>query len=311
MRKGIMTGARASSDDLNEIGRTITVDEIAELARRAEGLGYDTLWMANVFSLDAIMTLGIAARESNSIEVGTNVVPTYPRHPTAIAQQAVTAAAAGNNRFTLGIGLAHKMIIEDCLGMSYDKPARHMEEYLEVLAPLLRGEIVNYDGEQYRVHGISTGAAGADAVPLVIAALGERMLTLAGRYTDGTTTWMVGLKTLENHIIPTMHKAAAAAGRPQPRTIAGFPILLTEKPDEVRQMLATGLAVYGALPSYRAMLDREGLGGPEELAILGDEAVLTEAISSLREAGVTDFNAAIPEIDDASFNRTLEFIATV
>ena len=150
-----------------------------------------------------------------------------------------------------------------------------------------------------------------DGPAAVIAALGERMLTLAGRYTDGTTTWMVGLKTLENHIIPTMHKAAAAAGRPQPRTIAGFPILLTEKPDEVRQMLATGLAVYGALPSYRAMLDREGLGGPEELAILGDEAVLTEAISSLREAGVTDFNAAIPEIDDASFNRTLEFIATV
>ncbi len=311
MRKGLMTGTRSTSDDINAIGRTITIDEIAGLARRAEDLGYDTLWMANVFSLDAIMTLAIAARESSRIEVGTNVTPTYPRHPTAMAQQAVTAAAACNNRFTLGIGLAHKIVIEDALGMSYDRPARHMAEYLEVLTPLLRGEVVNHDGESYHVHGLSAGAAGAEDVPLVIAALGERMLKLAGHYTDGTTTWMVGLKTLEQHIIPTMGAAAEAAGRPQPRTIAGFPILLTNEPDNVRAKLSQGLAVYGALPSYRAMLDREGLNGPEDLAILGDEATLREAVGSLRDVGVTDFNAAIPEIDEASYNRTMEFIATL
>lgn len=311
MRKGLMTGTRSSGDDVNQIGRDITVDEISELARRAETLGYDSLWMANVFSLDAIMTLAIAARESKSIEVGTAVTPTYPRHPTAIAQQAVTAAAACNNRFTLGIGLAHKIMVEDALGMSYAKPAKHMREYLEVLMPLLRGEIVNYDGDEFSVHGLSVGAAGAKEVPVIVAALGERMLKLAGKHTAGTTTWMVGPKTLETHIIPTISAAATAAGRAAPRVIAGFPILLTDEVEAVKQKLAAGLAVYGMLPSYRAMLDREGLSNPEDMAIVGDEKNLRDAFNRMRDLGVTDFNAAIPEIDKASYDRTVEFVASL
>lgn len=308
MKLGIMTGARPSGTNVNEIGRTMTVDEIVGLTQRAEAAGLDTVWMANVFALDAIMTMALAGRETSRIEVGTAVTPTYPRHPTAIAQQAVTAAAMSGNRFTLGIGLAHKVMVEDTLGISFAKPAKHMKEYLEVLAPLLRGETVEYTGQQYAVHGLSVGAAGADTVPLVVAALGERMLELAGRYTAGTITWMVGPSTLENHIVPRLTRSADAGA--SPRVIAGFPIVLTDDPDGARETIAKALAVYGQLPSYRAMLEREGLSSPAELAIVGDEAALRAGLARARDAGATDFNAAIAEVDGGAFERTFEFLAS-
>lgn len=311
MKFGIMTGARAASSDVNAIGRSVTIDEVVALAQRAEAAGFANVWMANVFALDAIMTMAIAGRATRTIEVGTAVTPTYPRHPTAIAQQAVTAAAASGNRFVLGIGLAHKVMIEDALGISFAKPARHMKEYLEVLAPLLRGEVVHYEGEQYCVRGLSVGAAGAGEVPLIVAALGEQMLKLTGRLASGTITWMAGPRTLEGHIIPTLSDAAAEAGRPTPRVIAGFPIVLTNRPDEARAQIGKALAVYGDLPSYRAMLDREGVANPADLAIVGDEATLRAGIARVRDAGATDFNAAIAEVDPGAFDRTFDFLASL
>jgi len=311
MRMGIMTGARSASSDVNAIGRSVTIDEVVALAQRAEAAGFANVWMANVFALDAIMTMAIAGRATKTIQVGTAVTPTYPRHPIAIAQQAVTAAAASGNRFVLGIGLAHKVMIEDALGISFAQPARHMKEYLEVLAPLLRGEVVHYEGEQYCVRGLSVGAAGAGEVPLIVAALGEQLLKLTGRHAAGTITWMVGPRTLEQHIIPTLATAARAAARPTPRVIAGFPIVLTDKPDEARALIGKALAVYGELPSYRAMLDREGVANPAELALVGDEATLRAGLARVRDAGATDFNAAIAEVDPGAFDRTFEFLASL
>lgn len=310
MKLGIMTGGRPTNDNVNEIGRTHTIEEIVGLAKRAEDAGLDTVWMANVFSLDAIMTMAMAGHATSRIEVGTAVTPTYPRHPTAIAQQAVTAAAAAGNRFTLGIGLAHKVMVEDALGISFAKPAAHMKEYLAVLEPLLAGETVNYSGQQYSVTGISVGAAGAESVPLIVAALGDRMLELAGRHTSGTITWMVGPNTLRDHIIPKITESANKAGRAAPRVIAGAPIVLTDDPDGARAKIDRGLAVYGQLPSYRAMMDREGVSSPAELAIVGDEQALREGLARIRDAGATDFNAAIAEVDSGAFDRTFDFLAS-
>ena len=310
MKLGIMTGGRPTNDNVNEIGRTHTIEEIVGLAKRAEDAGLDTVWMANVFSLDAIMTMAMAGHATSRIEVGTAVTPTYPRHPTAIAQQAVTAAAAAGNRFTLGIGLAHKVMVEDALGISFAKPAAHMKEYLAVLEPLLAGETVNYSGQQYSVTGISVGAAGAESVPLIVAALGDRMLELAGRHTSGTITWMVGPSTLGDHIIPKITESANKAGRAAPRVIAGAPIVLTDDPDGARTKIDRGLAVYGQLPSYRAMMDREGVSSPAELAIVGDEQALREGLARIRDAGATDFNAAIAEVDSGAFDRTFDFLAS-
>ena len=302
MRIGVMLGATGGDGG---------IDAVVAAARRVEAAGLDNLWMANIFSFDAISTLSIIGREVPRIGLGTAVTPTFPRHPTALAQQALTAAAATGNRFTLGIGLSHKIVIENMLGLSYDKPARHMREYLDVLMPLLRGEALTYEGDLYRVGGLTLAVPGAEPVPTVVAALGPLMLRVAGELADGTNTWMVGPKTMENHIVARLTAAADAAGRPAPTVVGGVPIVLTNRPDDAREKIAAGLTIYGQLPSYRAMLDREGVAGPADIALAGDENAVRGGIERFRNAGVTDFNAAIMDVEDGAYDRTLEFLASL
>ena len=301
MRIGVMVGAD---------GFGASLDGIVESAREVEAAGLHTLWMANIFSFDAISTLSIVGREVPRIGLGTAVTPTYPRHPTALAQQALTASAATGNRFTLGIGLSHKVVIENMLGLSYDRPAAHMREYLDVLMPLLRGETVNHRGEHYRV-ALGLTVPGAEPTPTVVAALGPLMLRVAGELADGTNTWMVGPKTMEQHIVANISRAAEDAGRPSPTVVAGVPIILTSRPDDARQRIAEGLTMYGQLPSYRSMLDREGAAGPADIAIVGDENALRGEVDRYRNAGVTDFNAAIMNVEDGARARTLEFLSSL
>lgn len=283
------------------------LDEVVAEAKKIESDGFDSLWAPNIMGLDAMTALAVAGMETSRIELGTAVVPTYPRHPHAMAQQALTTAVAAKGRFALGIGLSHKIVIEDMMGMSYEKPGRHMREYLEVLGGLLRGETVNHQGDLYQVTA-PLQVAQAPSVPIIVAALGPMMLGLAGRLADGTITWMTGAKTLESHIIPAIGRAASEAGKPAPRVVCGLPILLAKDPAAVRESLSKALAMYGTLPSYRAMLDREGVDGPGDIAIVGDEAVVGSELDRLRELGVTDFNAAIVPVEPGGFERTYEFL---
>ena len=302
MRIGIMLGADGGRTDL---------DGVIRAAQRAEAAGLDNVWLANIFSFDAITTLALIGGQTQRIGLGTAVTPTYPRHPTAIAQQAMTAQAACKGRFTLGIGLSHKMVIENILGLSYGRRAAHMREYLEVLGALLRGETVNYDGEEYRVHGLTLDIPGSEGLSVVVAALGPAMLRAAGELADGTNTWMVGPKTMAQHIVPKLSAAADGAGKPPPRVVGGYPIALTSKPDEARAAVGEALVIYGQLPSYRAMLDREGAQGPEDIAILGDENLLRDELKRLEDTGVTDFNAAIMDVEPGAYERTLEFLGSL
>ena len=299
MRIGLMAGATAAAGN--------GLQAVVDYAKMAEERGFDSIWLANIFGLDAVGVCAIAGWETSRIEFGTAVTPTYPRHPTALAQQAVTTSVACGGRFTLGIGLSHKMVIEDMLGMSYDKPAAHMNEYLHVLGPLLKGEAVDYAGEQYQVK-LGLDVPGSSEVPLIVAALGPAMLKLAGTWADGTTTWMTGPKTIESHIVPGISSAAQEAGRAAPRIVCGLPIVVTNDVDAVREQIAKELTVYGMLPSYRAMLDREGVAGPADLSIVGDEATVRAEIQRLRDVGVTDFNAAIMPIGEGSLETTLNLL---
>ena len=228
-------------------------------------------------------------RETERIELGTAVVPTYPRHPVTMAQQALTVQAASRGRFTLGIGLSHKFVIEDMWGMSFEHPARHMRDYLDALLPLLQGAETSVENESYRVHA-TYSVPGADPVPVLIAAMGERMLGLAGAVADGTSLWMTGPDTIESYIAPTLREAAERAGREMPRIVAAFPIAVTDDPDAARAVVGKMLRGYSPIPSYRAMLDREGAAGPEDVAILGDERALDEALDRLEAMGVSDFS---------------------
>src|SRR3954464_5476377 len=167
-----------------------TVDELVEQARRVADDGFTSAWTANIFGLDAITALAIVGREVPGVRVGTAVTPTFPRHPHAMAQQALTAWQATNGRFTLGIGLSHQIVIEAMFGLSFDKPAKHMREYLSVLLPLLREGNVAFDGELYRVHAPLERAGDASGPEVLLAAMAPVMLRLAGEVADGTILWM-------------------------------------------------------------------------------------------------------------------------
>ncbi len=284
MRIGLFSGITPET--------TFGLQDMVKFARDAEARGFDSLWLPNVFGFDAVGTCAILGWETDHIELGTAVTPSYPRHPAALAQQAITTQAACGGRFALGIGLSHQLVIEGMYGYSYDKPARHMSQYLEIIAPLLRGEAVDFEGDDL-TGKMKLDMAGADPVPLLVAALGPAMLKLAGAMAHGTTTWMTGPRTIAEHIVPQISAAAAEAGHSAPRIVCGLPICLTDDVAGAREYIGKTLQIYGMLPSYRAMLDREGVEGPAELAMVGDEATLRADIARLRDAGVTDFNAAV------------------
>lgn len=287
-----------------------TIQGTVDFAQRIEALGFPSLWMAHIFDHDAMTALAIVGRETKSLELGTAVVSVYRSHPLAMGQQALSTQAAAGGRFNLGIGLAHQPVVEGMFGMSFEKPARYMKEYLSILNPLLAGEPAGFKGEVLHGYGAMNAPDAEKPVPLLLAALGPIMLELAGREADGTVTWMTGTKTIENHIAPTMGKAAAAAGKPTPRIVSSFPICLTNKVDETRAYIGENLATYGQLPSYRAMLDREGLEGPGDIALIGDEAVLDKEIERLSASGITDFVASPLGPDEGDFDRTIDYLAS-
>ena len=197
-----------------------------------------------------------------------------------MAQQALSAQAIAGGRFTLGIGLSHQIVIEGMFGLSFAKPYSHMKEYLAVLGPLIRTGSVSHAGEEYRVNA-QLAVPGATPCPILVAALAPKMLALAGREADGTITWMTGMRTIREHTVPRIREAAAAAGRPAPRVVVGFPIAVTRDVAAARESAARVFQIYGALPSYRRMLDLEGAAGPGDVAIVGDESPVGEELDRL------------------------------
>lgn len=268
-----------------------TIDEVLAQVERAAGDGFTSGWLSNIFGIDAITAIAVAGRHVPGIHLGTAVVPTYPRHPHALAQQAMTAWDATRGHFTLGIGLSHQVVIESMFGLSFDKPANHMREYLAVLLPLLREGRVSFEGERYQVHATLERAGDLAGPPVLLAAMAPVMLRLAGELADGTILWMTGARTVSEHVAPRLTKAASDAGRPGPRIVAALPVAVTDDVDVARQQAASTFGVYGGLPSYRSMLEREGAGGPEDVAIVGDEATVEAGIRSMADAGVTEFSA--------------------
>jgi 5,10-methylenetetrahydromethanopterin reductase len=312
MRIGTMVAESGGADALTKITQDL---------QAAADDGYASAWMSNIFGLEALTTLAVAGSRVPGIDLGTAVVPTYPRHPAALAQQALTASLAVGGRLILGIGLSHQIVIQDMYGYSFERPARHMREYLAVLLPLLAGETANFDGETVHGHiGLSVprSPTGADPggepqtparIPVLLAALAPRMLRLAAEQADGTVLWMTGPATVRDYVVPAITAAAAAAGRPGPRVVCMLPVCVTGDPDQARADADRVLAIYGQLPSYRAMLDKEGAAGPGDVAIVGDEESVAAQITALADAGVTDFVAAVYTSGDRA-TRTRAFLAS-
>ena len=280
---------------------------LLDKARAAEADGFDSFWVPQIFGLDALCAHTLIGATVPRIELGTAVVPTYPRHPVALASQALTVSAASGGRLTLGVGLSHQLVIEGMFGYSFDKPVRHMREYLSALVPLCAGENVSVEGETVTARA-QVSVDDAPPVPVMVAALGPAMLKLAAERTAGTITWMTGPKTLGEHTVPTITAAAQAAGTGDMRVVGALPVAVTDDVDAAKERAARVFQIYGQLPSYRAMLDREGVEGPADVALIGSEAEVRAGIERMRSAGVTDFVAVEFLTDDPVASTTREVL---
>lgn len=284
-----------------------SIDAIVNDAERAAADGFSSYWLAEhpTGGFDALTVLSVVGQRVAGIELGTAVVPTFPRHPMALAGQVSTIRSLIGDRLTLGIGLSHEVMMAQ-LGIGFEKPIRHLREFLEILMPLLTDGKVAFDGEVLSCHA-EIFRKPSEPCPVVVAALGPQALRVAGARTQGTTLAWVGPRTVREHIRPKLSAAAEAAGRPAPRIIATLPVCVTEEVEATRRLVGKLLAHYGDLPSYRAMFDREGVEGPADLALVGDEDFVRAKIDELADSGVTDFAATefTPTARDRARTRAL------
>ena len=261
MRMGLFIGGIGSAGSLQN-----QITQILE----AEKDGFHSLWAAHIMDVDIMSMMCLAAEKTSRIEMGTAVTPTFLRHPIAMAQQALTVQSIAGGRFTLGLGVNHKPVVEDRLGMEFHRPAQHMKEYLDIVRTLSRDGMVDYKGQIFSANTQFT-IVKRSHIPVLLAALGPRMLKTAGETADGTITWMTGVQTLKTHIVPTINRAAEGAGRDNPRIVAAVPVAVTGDRPAAFKQANDYFGRYGQLPSYRAMLDREGVESPAEMALVGDE----------------------------------------
>ena len=270
-----------------------SIEAIKADADKAAGDGFKSYWLAEhpTGGFDALTVLAVIASSVPGIEMGTAVVPTFPRHPMVLAGQALTSQTALQGRLCLGIGLSHEVMMAQ-LGIGFEKPVRHLRDYLSILMPLLEEGRVSYMGETLSCEAQVFRPA-EPSPGVVVAALGPQTLRVAGSRTDGTTLAWVGPKTIAGHIAPCLTEAASKANRKTPRIISTLPVVVTKQAGVIRERISKTLTMYGELPSYKAMFKREGVSGPADLAIAGNGAEVEDALMALKEAGVTDFAASI------------------
>lgn len=278
----------------DRVGAPNKVDTLVSLSRQAADAGLAGVWISQTYDHDALSVAAVIGSLVPGIAIGTSVVPVYPRHPIVVSSQAQTAQAASHGRFTLGLGLGAPGHIKSAFGVRPDRPIRHLREYLTALRSLLATGTADFAGETLTaVPPMPARVAGAETPPpVVVAAMGPQALRVTGELADGTLPFLAGPRTLGEFIVPAITKAADAAGRPSPRIVVQLQALVTSDTEKVRAALAGQMAFYLSVPSYQAVLAREGVAHPADLAVVGDEETLAAAISRYRDAGATEFTIA-------------------
>jgi F420-dependent oxidoreductase-like protein len=313
VRIGLMVGP--------ERGRYASkVDRMRTDARWAEEHGISSVWIPQIpDEFDALTAATIVGLETSRIEIGTAVVPVQPRHPIALAQQALSVQAVTGGRLALGLGVSHHWIIDEMLGLPYEHPLATMRAYLDVLAPALRGPgTVDVENERFRVHQ-PLDVTDVAPTPILLAALGPKMLQLCGERTDGTILWMADERAISSHVVPSLTKAAAAAGRGTPRVVAGVPICLCAD-GEIDVAVARAnrlLAEAEVSPNYQKLLEHGDARNVGDILAAGSEATIEKRLRSFADAGVTDISFRVLPIGEgrdellASMRRTRELIASL
>jgi F420-dependent oxidoreductase-like protein len=313
MRIGLMIGP--------ERGRyREKVPKLVADAGAAEAAGFASVWVPQIpDDFDGLTAVALMGAATSRIELGTAVMPIQTRHPVAMAQQALANQAVCAGRFTLGIGPSHHWIVEDMLGLPYDKPARQVRDYLEVLAVALAGPgQVDVENDSYRVHN-AIDVTDIAPTPVLVAALAPVMLRIAGELADGTILWMADERAIGDHVVPRITKAASEAGRPSPRVVAGVPVALcaNDEVDAARNWANRALGHAEYSPNYQRLLEHGDASDVGDLLAGGDEAAVVERLQAFRDAGVTDLAVRVLPLgpDRAarieSRNRTEAFLASL
>lgn len=285
-----------------------SVQQVRDEAVWASTVGFESFWVSQVFGVDPIVALAAVGEATPDLkELGTSVVPIAGRHPLALAAQARTAQSALQGRFTLGVGTSHQMVVEGFFGESYERPFSRASEFLEALIPLLEGRPTDLAGEQVFARGWLT--IDADPCPVLLAALGPRMLELAGRATAGTSVGSCGPKTIATHIAPIIIDAADRAGRPPPRIVALVSVCVTDDPEGLREHGRRQSRLYDSFPSYRRTLDREGVESGADLTLAGSFDDIIQGLSAYAEAGATDLRISIGGRNDDERTGTRSALA--
>ncbi|MCP4223302.1 MAG: TIGR03564 family F420-dependent LLM class oxidoreductase [Actinomycetia bacterium] len=286
-----------------------SVAEAIEAARYADQSGFDSLWISHAKAVDPIVALACAANEvPNLSEVGTSVVPLYGRHPIGLAQLAMTAQSTLDGRFTLGIGAGARRTVEGELGISWDRPFTFTRDFIDGLQPLLAGEQADVDGAQLTTH--AKLEIEAPNTPVLLAALGPRMLELAGQRVDGTSVGQCGPRTIASYVGPTIRAGAEAAGRPAPRIMALIRICVTDNHAAAYAVAREVAAHYQAVPSYAAVLAKEDLAEAADLHLIGSWEQVLDGLATYAEAGTTDFRIQVAAHDSASWDNTQAALTT-
>jgi F420-dependent oxidoreductase-like protein len=313
MRIGLMIGP--------ERGRYASkVERLRTDARWAEEAGLASIWTPQIpDEFDALTAATVMGTETSRIEIGTAVVPLQTRHPIALAQQALSTQAVLGGRLALGLGVSHHWIIDEMLGLPYERPAATMRSYLDVLDQALAGPgTVKVDNEHFRIAN-PLDITDLPPTPVLIAALGPVMLRIAGERTDGTILWLADEKAIATHIAPAITTAAEGAGRPAPRIVAGIPLCLCLD-SEVDTAVARAnriLSEAEVSPNYQRLLDAGDATSVGDILAAGSESTIEARLRSFEAAGVTDVSVRVVPIGDdrdqliASMRRTREYLASL
>jgi F420-dependent oxidoreductase-like protein len=267
------------------------VSRMIEAALSAEEQGFDTIWMPQIpDDFDALTALALIGQATSRVELGTAVLPVQSRHPVAMAQQVLSTQAVAEGRLTLGIGPSHHWIVQDMFGLPYEKPAKLVRDYVEVLNAAFSGPgPVDVENDTYKVHN-PFDITDVAPTPILLAALAPLMLKIAGERASGTILWLADDRAIESHVAPKINAAAEAAGRPKPRIVAGVPVVVCRE-DEIEGARvwankALGHAEFS--PNYQRLLEHGDIQDVGDMLIAGDESSVAKGLARYRDAGATD-----------------------
>jgi F420-dependent oxidoreductase-like protein len=289
---------------------------------RAEEQGLRAVWSTvGGTNPDAVTLFAAAAARTSKIGLGTAIVPTYPRHPIALASQALVLASLAPGRVQLGIGPSHRPTIEGMFGLPMVKPLDHLREYLTILRGLLWDGAVDFSGDYFKVKAQLPAGVEPPKMPIPISALRAGAFRLAGEIADGAISWVCPIPYLVKTAKPAMEEGARAAGRPAPPLIGHVPVAMGTDREAVRAAARPQLANYARLPFYRGMFEDAGfpIGSEntmpdallDELVVSGSPAEIAARLHQIQDAGVDELLVMRVTVADDAAEETalLELLA--